>query len=43
VPAKDTDITRFWVNNNFKLIRVSKNFFNINGEEIDMLILKAEI
>lgn len=43
VPAKDTDITRFWINNNFKLIRVSKNFFNINGEEIDMMILKAEI
>lgn len=42
VPAKDDDIKRFWLNNNFNLIRVSKNFFNINGEEIDMLILKAK-
>lgn len=42
VPAKDVDIKRFWLNNNFNLIRVSKNFFNINGEEIDMHILKAK-
>lgn len=36
----DSRALRFWSRNNFKLIRVSKNFFNINDQELDMLVLK---
>lgn len=40
VSKKDTCILNFWKKNFFELQRVSKNFFNIAGEETDMLILK---
>lgn len=31
---------KFWTKNSFVLHRISKNFFNIEGEERDMLIFK---
>ncbi|MDP4087630.1 MAG: GNAT family N-acetyltransferase [Bacillota bacterium] len=33
---------RFWNKNEFILHRVSKSFFNVKGEERDMIILKRE-
>jgi RimJ/RimL family protein N-acetyltransferase len=33
---------RFWNKNRFSLLRISKNFFNIEGKEFDMLILKRQ-
>lgn len=42
VCEKDTKILKFWNKNNFKLIRVSKDFFNIDGRYMDMLVLKTE-
>lgn len=40
VSEKDINILNFWKKNKFKLLRVSKDFFNIAGEKKDMLILK---
>jgi GNAT superfamily N-acetyltransferase len=40
VCEQDTKVLRFWRKNNYKLIRVSKGFFNVNEEDKDMLILK---
>lgn len=31
---------RFWNKNKFSLLRISRNFFNIDDKEFDMLILK---
>lgn len=42
VSQKDRGVLKFWSKNDFKLIRISKNFFNVNGEEMDMLVLKKE-
>lgn len=33
---------RFWRKNEFSLHRVSKSFFNVKGEEKDMIILKRD-
>lgn len=33
---------KFWNKNRFNLLRISKNFFNIEGREFDMLILKRQ-
>ena len=40
VAENDTRAIKFWLKNNFELKRVSKNFFNINGNATNMLILK---
>lgn len=40
VCEKDISILSFWKKNNFKFIRISKDFFNISGKEMDMIILK---
>jgi GNAT superfamily N-acetyltransferase len=40
---KDTRLIKFWTKAGFKLIRVSKGFFNVNEREEDMLILKNHI
>jgi len=42
VCEKDIGIIRFWKKNNFKPIRISKDFFNISGEDMDMIILKFQ-
>lgn len=34
------DAIKFWTKNSFVLHRISKNFFNIEGKERDMLIFK---
>jgi RimJ/RimL family protein N-acetyltransferase len=33
---------RFWNKSRFNLLRISKNFFNIDGKEFDMLIFKRQ-
>ncbi|MCM8710359.1 GNAT family N-acetyltransferase [Clostridium sp. SYSU_GA19001] len=43
VCEKDTRALKFWNKNNFKLIRVSKDFFNIDGRNMDMFVLKTEV
>lgn len=43
VCEKDTRILKFWVENRYKLVRVSKDFFNIGEQNVDMLVLKAEV
>lgn len=43
VCEKDSEALRFWNRNQFKLVRVSKEYFNINGRDLDMLVLKYEI
>lgn len=42
VADKDTKEIKFWEKNNYKLIRVSKDFFNVDDNYMDMLILKKE-
>ncbi|MFL0267777.1 GNAT family N-acetyltransferase [Candidatus Clostridium radicumherbarum] len=42
VSERDTDIYNFWKKSSFKKIRVSKDFFNISGEDMDMIILKFQ-
>lgn len=42
VSEKDISFIKFWKNNNFRLQRVAKNFFNVSGEDLDMLIMKLE-
>lgn len=39
---RDIDIFNFWKKNNFKKLRVSKDFFNISGQDMDMIILKFQ-
>lgn len=39
----DTKVLRFWKKNEFKLVRVSKGFFNVNKQDKDMLILKKQL
>lgn len=36
----DNRVLKFWNKNKFKLLRISKNFFDIEGKSADMLILK---
>jgi ribosomal protein S18 acetylase RimI-like enzyme len=38
----NTEVVRFWKRNKFRLARVSKGFFNVEGKSLDMLILKRE-
>jgi ribosomal protein S18 acetylase RimI-like enzyme len=40
VCEQDIRALRFWNNNGFKLIRVSKGYFSTENENLDMLILK---
>jgi RimJ/RimL family protein N-acetyltransferase len=40
VADNDVRLAKFWKKNNFELLRVSKNYFNINGRERDMLVFK---
>lgn len=40
VCEKDLRILKFWNKNKFLISRVSKGYFNINDEELDMIILK---
>jgi RimJ/RimL family protein N-acetyltransferase len=40
ISEKDINILNFWKRNNFKLLRVSKDFFNIAGRKMDMLIFQ---
>lgn len=40
VCEKDTRILKFWKKNNFQLFRVSKNYFNNDGQELDMIIMR---
>ncbi len=42
VCEQDRDMLRFWSKNGYRLIRVSKGFFNVNEQNKDMLILKNE-
>lgn len=41
VCEKDTRIIKFWKNNNFKIYRVSKSYFNNDGQDLDMIIMKV--
>lgn len=43
VCAQDTEVLRFWKKNGFNLVRVSKGFFNIDEEDIDMMIMKSTL
>lgn len=43
VCERDVEALKFWNKSQFKLIRVSKEYFNINNKKIDMLVLKNEI
>lgn len=38
----NSESTRFWAKNKFQLLRISKNFYNIEGKILDMIILKRE-
>jgi RimJ/RimL family protein N-acetyltransferase len=38
----NSEATRFWTKNKFQLLRITKNFFNIEGKSLDMIILKRE-
>ncbi|KAJ53793.1 ribosomal protein S18 acetylase RimI-like enzyme [Clostridium tetanomorphum] len=40
VMAKSHDTIKFWKKNNYEILRISKNYYNIDGEESDMIILK---
>ncbi len=41
--AEDNEDTKeFWRNNGFKLIRIAENYFDNNGQKVDMLIYKME-
>ncbi|WP_139905183.1 GNAT family N-acetyltransferase [Clostridium thermarum] len=40
IVAGSNSAVKFWKKNNFLLHRVSKNFFNVEGEEKDMLLYK---
>jgi RimJ/RimL family protein N-acetyltransferase len=41
VCEQDIRVLKFWSKNGYKLIRVSKGFFNINGKDENMMIFKA--
>lgn len=43
ITGDDERVFKFWKRNKFKLLRISKDFFDVDGESIDMLVLKAEI
>ncbi|WP_027624981.1 GNAT family N-acetyltransferase [Clostridium lundense] len=32
----------FWKNNGYEVLRISKNYYNIDGKDIDMIILKKK-
>lgn len=40
VCEKDTRILKFWKKNNFQLFRISKNYFDNDGQELDMIIMR---
>jgi RimJ/RimL family protein N-acetyltransferase len=42
VCEKDTGMLSFWNKNSFRLIRVSKDYFNVDGEELDMIVMGLE-
>lgn len=43
VCEKDTRIIKFWKKNCFNTIRISKGFFDINGREMDMIVMRNDI
>lgn len=40
VCEKDLRILKFWSKNKFAITRISKGYFNINNEDLDMIVLK---
>lgn len=42
VCGQDTEVLRFWSNNGFNLVRVSKGFFSNDHQDEDMLVLKKQ-
>lgn len=42
IEENDEKMIKFWESIDYNIIRVSKDFFNIDGRNIDMLILKKE-
>lgn len=40
VMEKNNRIMNFWKNNGYEILRISKNYYNINGKDLDMIILK---
>jgi len=43
VSANNKEMLKLWENNNFKIVRVTSNFFEIDSEDKDILILKRLI
>lgn len=42
VIVEDAAYLKFWRKNGFKVLRLSKGFYNINGKEFDIFILKYD-
>jgi tRNA(Met) C34 N-acetyltransferase TmcA len=42
IVGKSDSIMNFWKGNGYEILRISKNYYNINGEDMDMIILKMK-
>lgn len=42
IVGKSGSVMNFWKENGYEILRISKNYYNINGENMDMIILKMK-